>query len=62
MKYGTVTKSLDDAVTILDTAKIDEEHGMIISEEYSADAMSAAINTALLILRARIANRRLSNE
>ena len=53
-----VTRSLDEAVRILDTAQRDEEHNMVYSREYDVDALMSAIGTSLLILRARIATRR----
>ena len=54
-----VTRSLDEAVRILDTAQRDEEHNMVYSREYDVDALMSAISTSLLILRARIARKHL---
>ena len=59
MKNETVTKSLNEAVQILDTVQKDEEHNMVYSYHYDVDALIQAINTARLILRARIARRKL---
>ena len=52
-----ITKSLSEAVRILDTVQRDEEHNMVYSREYDVDALMSAIGTSLLILRARIARR-----
>jgi|TARA_R100001530_G_C4243981_1_gene136061 hypothetical protein len=59
MEYIPVTKSLNQAVEILDTTQKDEEHNMVYSREYDVDALMSAISTALLILRARIARKHL---
>ena len=57
MEYIPVTRSLNQAVEILDTTQKDKEHNMVYSREYDVDALMSAISTALLILRARIARR-----
>ena len=54
-----VTRSLDEAVRILDTAQRDEEHNMVYSREYDVDELMSAIGTALLILKARMARKHL---
>ena len=54
-----ITKSLYQAMNILDTVQRDEEHNMVYSREYDVDALMSAIGTSLLILKARIARKHL---
>ena len=54
-----MTRTLDEAMRILDTVQKDEEHNMVYSREYDVDALMSAIGTSLLILRARIARKHL---
>ena len=57
MRNEPMTRTLDEAMQILDTVQRDEEHNMVYSRHYDVDALMAAISTALLILKARIARR-----